>query len=227
MQLRYQLVKKSSNAKTGPIPVTNSPRATCPDACPLKKNGCYAENFHTALNWNALDQGKRGTEWHEFIAGIESLPMGTVWRHNVSGDLPPIGPDEIDECAVSDLVNANRGKRGFTYTHYPMNRKNARVVRTANNSGFTINVSANNIGQAIKYHKRGLPTVTIVSESEHGTEWRKITRAGVDVVQCPSEYRDDITCKTCKLCAVSNRSTIVGFTVHGTAKKRADLIARG
>jgi hypothetical protein len=227
--MHFQLVKKSSNAKIGPIPATNSPRATCPPACPLSgKGGCYAEaGFHTRLNWDAIDAGKRGAPWPEFIKQIEALPPGTLWRHNVSGDLPPIAPDEIKECSVVDLVNANRGKRGFTYTHYPMTRQNARIVRAANNSGFTINASANNIGEAVKYHRRGLPTVTIVSDSAHGKDWRKITRSGVDVVQCPAEYRDDVTCKTCALCSRSKRSTIVGFTVHGTRAKSADLIARG
>ena len=227
--MNFQLVKQSSNAKIGKIPATNSARATCPPSCPLSgKGGCYAEaGFHTRLNWDKIDAGERGTDWGGFVKQLAALPAGTLWRHNVSGDLPPSAPDEISESAVVDLVNANKGKRGFTYTHYPMTRKNASIVKTANASGFTINASANNIAEAVKYQKSGLPTVTIVSESEHGKEWRKVTREGVDVIQCPAEYRDDVTCKTCALCSRASRSVIVGFTVHGTRAKNADLIARG
>lgn len=227
--MKYQLVKKSSNAKTGPIPTTNSPRATCPPACPLSgAGGCYAEaGYHTRLNWDALDAGKRGDDWAEFIRALGKLPAGQLWRHNVSGDLPPIAPDEIAEGRVIDLVNANRGKRGFTYTHYPMTRRNASIVRKSNNSGFTINASANNPGEAVKLFKRGLPTVSLISAENHGAEWRKFTRGGVNFIQCPAEYRDDTSCATCALCQKASRSVVVGFTVHGTRAKSADVIARG
>lgn len=227
--MKYQLVRKSSNAKTGPIPTTNSPRATCPPACPLSgPGGCYAEaGYHTRLNWDALDAGKRGSDWESFTRELAKLPPGQLWRHNVSGDLPPIAPDEINECAVADLVTANRGKRGFTYTHYPMTRRNAATVRKANNAGFTINCSANTPGEAVKLYKRGLPTVSLVSREAFGDEWRKFTRGGVDFVQCPAEHREGVSCASCQLCQRSNRAVVVGFTVHGTQAKKADIIARG
>jgi len=227
--MRFQLVKKSSNAKIGPIPATNSARATCPPACPLAgAGGCYAEaGFHTRLNWDKLDAGERGKEWREFVADIAALPDGTLWRHNVSGDLPPIAPDEIDDTKVSELVAANKGKRGFTYTHYPMDRVNSRIVRAANSSGFTINASANTEAQALDYAKRGLPTVAIISKQERGENWHGFERSGVRFVQCPAEYKEGVTCKSCKLCSHAKRTTIVGFTVHGTRAKSADIIARG
>jgi hypothetical protein len=61
--MKFQFIKKSSNSKVGAIPVTNSPRATCPSNCPLSGNGgCYAEaGFHTRLNWDKLDRGERGS----------------------------------------------------------------------------------------------------------------------------------------------------------------------
>jgi len=227
--MKFQLVKKSSNAKIGPIPATNSARATCPPACPLAgAGGCYAEaGFHTRLNWDKLDAGERGKEWREFVADIAELPDGTLWRHNVSGDLPPIAPDELHETKVAELVAANKGKRGFTYTHYPMSRKNARIVRTANASGFTINASANTETQAIGYAKRNMPTVAIISAERHGKDWRGFERSGVRFVQCPAEYKEGTTCQSCKLCSHAKRKTIVGFTVHGTRAKSADIIARG
>ena len=224
----FQLVKKSSNSKVGPIPITNSTRATCPPACPLSGDGgCYAENYHTRLNWDQVDKGARGKLWPEFLADIEALPAGTLWRHNVAGDLPPIAPDKLDESAISGLVSANRGKRGFTYTHYPMTSKNARIIQTANDGGFTINASANTEVQAVGYAKRGLPTVSIISKQDRGENWRGFKRAGVQFVQCPAEYKEGVTCQNCKLCAHPKRSTVVGFTVHGTRAKRADIIARG
>lgn len=227
--MNFQLVKKSSNAKTGPIPTSNSPRVTCPPACPLSgKGGCYAEaGYHTRLNWDALDNGKRGTDWESFCKAIASLPPGQLWRHNVSGDLPPASADVLSESHVMDLVKANAGKKGFTYTHYPLTRHNAAIVRKANKGGFTINASANNLEQARGYHKRGFPTVTIVSESQHGKNWGKLTLGDMTVIQCPAETRDNVSCATCKLCQHNDRSVVIGFTVHGTQSKNADVIARG
>lgn len=228
MAMFYQFVKKSGNAKIGSMACTNSTKKTCPPACPLRWKGCYAEaGFHTRLNWDKLTAGERGGTWEELMAHIAAIPSGEIWRHNVSGDLPPIAENEISNCAVNDLITANRGKRGFTYTHYPMDRTNARIVRQANNSGFTINASANTLAQAADYHRRGLPTVTLVSDSQNGDQWRKLERGKMTVVQCPAEYREDVTCKSCGLCARSKRDVVVGFTVHGTQKKTADLIAIG
>ena len=222
--MNYQLVKKSSNSKVGPIPVTNSSRSTCPDACPLKTAGCYAEaGYYTRLNWDKVDSGERGSSWEVFTKEITKLKTDQLWRHNVSGDLPKDEEEEanIDAEKMRELVEANQGKRGFTYTHYELNPHNFAVIQHANQNGFTVNASANNLEQAQEYYAQGLPTVTIVS-SEHGDQWRKLG----NIVQCPAEYKDT-NCKECGLCQKRDRKAIVGFTVHGTQAKQADIIARG
>ena len=221
--MNYQFVKQSSNKKIGAMPCTNSHRNTCPPSCPLIENGCYAHaGFHTRLNWDKLTRGERGDTWTALMNSISALPVNTLWRHNVSGDLPG-DRDTISKSAVNDLVDANQGKRGFTYTHYPMDRHNSALIRKANKNGFTINASANNLNQASQYHKRGLPTVTIISENEHGAEWRKIERGDMSVIQCPAEYKKT-DCKACKLCSHATRKTVVGFTVHGSQKQRAENV---
>jgi hypothetical protein len=57
----FHLTLKSRNVKTGPIPVSTSTRKTCPDSCPFKNNGCYAESGPLAIHWKAVTQGKRLT----------------------------------------------------------------------------------------------------------------------------------------------------------------------
>ncbi len=47
------LTSKSSNAKTGPIPVSTSTAAWCPDSCPLKGAGCYGNGGPLAIQWKA------------------------------------------------------------------------------------------------------------------------------------------------------------------------------
>lgn len=227
--MNYQLVKKSSNKKVGPIPVSNSHRGTCPPSCPLQgAGGCYAEaGYYTRLNWDKIDSGERGTDWDSFTDQVSKLPKGQLWRHNVSGDLPASAPDVIHSRKLGQLVGANIGKRGFTYTHYPMNQANQEALEFANDLGFTINASANTKTQALDYHKRGLPTVCTISRVEHGDVWKGFNVGDVHFVQCPAEYREGVSCATCKLCSVASREVVVGFTVHGARAPAADVIARG
>jgi hypothetical protein len=224
--MKFQFIKKSSNVKVGAIPVTNSPRATCPSNCPLSGDGgCYAEaGFHTRLNWDKLDRGERGLEWSAFIEKIEALPKGQLWRHNVSGDLPSAQDNLMDARAIQELVLANKGKKGFTYTHYPMTMLHRHIVSDANQKGFTINVSCETVQDAVKYHKQGLPSVTLLPIDAPP----KIVYDGVVVATCPATYKDT-SCKECGLCARSDRNVVVGFPVHGTRKNAAatNLIAIG
>lgn len=212
------LTAKSRNAKTGRIPVTVSGRQTCPNSCPLKGDGgCYAEaGFHTRLHWDKVTGGDRGTNWTQFLAQVANLPEGQVWRHNVAGDLQ--GADNvIDRWALRELSHANLGRRGFTYTHYPMDvAENREAVRQANRDGFTVNLSADNVGEADDLADLGIAPVTVVLPADQLTNTK--TPRGRTVVVCPAVVRDDVTCASCRLCQQADRSTIVGFPAHGPRK---------
>ena len=225
MAIHIAFTKRSSNAKVGKIPVTTSSKATCPSSCPLLDNGCYASaGFHTNMHWNKVTSGERGTPLAQLCETVAKLPEGQLWRHNVAGDLIGTSDNVIDQQALYDLTMANKGRRGFTYTHYPMNHSgNQSIVRKANAEGFTVNVSTNTVAEALATQEAtGLPVVTIVApEFWQGAHRRE------GVVQCPAEYKDKVTCATCKLCSVATRKDIVGFTVHGTKAKAANVIATG
>ena len=207
---------KSGNKKTGKIPVSISSRKTCPPACPFKDNGCYAESFPMSLHWNRVDTN--GMSYNKFTEMVSTLPDKQLWRHNSAGDLAGIG-NAIDTVKLKKLVKANTGKRGFTYTHKPLTPKNLKALKHANKNGFTINLSANSLEHADKLLKSGLPVVSVVID---GSE--KVTPNGNQVITCPATYKDNVTCKSCKLCSVANRKFIVSFPVHGTFKKKAGIV---
>ena len=214
MHYRIKLTRVSSNKKTGPIPTTYTNRETCPNSCPLKSSGCYAESGPTRLQWNKTQQDETSMEWTEFTESVRKLPEGQLWRHNVAGDLPTQDAETIDIDALAQLVKANKGKRGFTYTHHRTdNPVNASIIRISNAQGFTINLSGNSLEHAdqLKALKIG-PVVTIVPE-DHPTH--STTPGGNPVIVCPAARMDNITCELCKLCAVATRSSIVAFPVHG------------
>lgn len=228
--MNYHLTKISGNDKTGPIPVTTSPDKTCPDACPFKRdkhgvNGCYAEGGPLALHWLKVSNGERGDSLDILARQIQSFPRGQVWRHNQAGDLPGLSND-IDAMALSKLVAANKGRRGFTYTHKPCegeeNSANREAVASANREGFTINLSANNITHADSLASLNIgPVACVVPQSTANTFYTPSGRKGI---VCPAQQRDDITCANCQLCQRVNRSVIIGFRPHGTSKKKAEAI---
>ncbi len=225
--MNIHLTLKSSNVKTGAIPVTTSSRETCPDACPLKAGGCYAKGGPMAIHWEAVSNGKRGDSLEILAKQIEAFPAGQLWRHNQAGDLPGIG-NEIDSCDLEKLVNANRGKRGFTYTHKPVEgtgeieTKNRHAVKHANENGFTINLSANSLSHADRLTELNIaPVVAIVP---HDAPETLETPMGRKAIVCPAQQRDDITCAKCQLCS-RQRNVIIAFRAHGFSKKKAEMVA--
>ena len=228
----YSMTIKSRNSKVGPIPVSMTSAKTCPDACPLRKAGCYADGGPLAIHWRAVTNGTRGTGIDEFAASIAALPDGQLWRHNQAGDLPGIG-DSIDNVDLGKIVAANHGKRGFSYTHKPVfgdsaiASANAAAIDAANRNGFIVNLSANTLAEADTLAALSIGPVVVVLDAIEGIRAGTTTPNGRRVVTCPATYRDDVSCATCKLCAVRDRTTIVGFPAHGVSKKKAAAIARG
>jgi len=231
---------KSSNKKTGPIPVSTTSAETCPSACPLAKGGCYAKGGNVGILWHALTREgpnaswkhgvamARSTDWRGLCKAVAALPEGTLWRHNQAGDLPHTF-QMISDTLLEKLVAANHGKRGFTYTHHDVTGKlgahNRALVRWANAQGFTINLSADSLAHADKLSDMGCGPVVVVLPAE--TRENCETPAGHKVVVCPAVIREDVTCKSCGLCARPERRAIVGFPAHGSGAAAATRIAEG
>jgi hypothetical protein len=220
------LTLKSRNKKVGSIPVSTSSAATCPDACPLKSKGCYAASGPMSLHWHKVTEGKAGGSWDTFTAQIAALPVGQPWRHNQAGDLPGAG-DRIDTRKLAALVDANRGRRGWSYTHKPPSARNAEAISHANANGFTINLSADTLAEADQLAALNIGPVVVVLDAPEGAKADTVTPEGRRVVTCPATYRDDVRCSDCLLCARAKRTTVVGFPAHGAYRKAAAAVARG
>lgn len=126
----------------------------------------------------------------EFLAKVKRIKKNKLWRHNVAGDLLNVA-GQIDAGFLSDLVAANKGKRGFTYTHHlPGLGNNLNLIKKANAGGFTVNLSANNPAQAVEYRKMGVPVVSVVPSDKTGN----FKHGGVQFIACPATYRKNMTC---------------------------------
>tara|TARA_R100000808_G_scaffold2016_3_gene8556 strand:+ start:10229 stop:10900 length:672 start_codon:yes stop_codon:yes gene_type:complete len=211
--------------------VVHASRDTCPTNCPLKgEGGCYGENFPMKLHWDRLDNGA-GVSWYEMLEEVRSLPDNELWRYGVVGDLPKYRTDSyfIDTTKLIELIDANRGKRGFAYTHH-VNvddfgisgfKGNAPEIKYATQEGFTINCSANTLDDALEFFNDGLPTVTLLHESR--TKNFEVDGRRVNI--CPKFQRKDVTCKSCGLCQWADRDYIIGFPAHGTRKGKVNEVA--
>ena len=217
--MRVHITPRSGNAKTGPIPVTTTERASCPTTCPFYDKGCYAKSGPLALHWRKVSDGERGTDWQGLTKFVRSLPERQLWRHNQAGDLPHIN-GQINEPLLGQLVKANLGKRGFTYTHHVLNEHNEWCVRIANVNGFTVNVSTENKSDAVNAFNKGLPTVVVVPSDHADTD----VVDGVKFVTCPAQSQDDMTCAQCGLCSQSRRTCVVMFKAHGNAKRHVSSL---
>ena len=215
---RFQLTLVSSNEKTGPIPVSTTSANTCPDVCPFKKHGCYADAGPLALHWDKVSKGERGGFLEDFTLSIKKLPKGQLWRHNQAGDLPGEN-DVIDAPAFRAIIAANKGRKGYTYTHKPMDDANKALVKEANESGFTVNLSGNNLKHADKLKALGIAPVTAFLPDNAPD--KGVTPAGHRWIACPAQTRENVNCASCKLCAVANRGIIIGFKAQGRSKKKA------
>ena len=215
--MQVHLTLKSANVKTGPIPVSTTERDSCPADCQMKAE-CYAASGPLALHWAAVSMKTRGTSWGEFCETIARLPDNQIWRHNQAGDLPQQN-GSIDAVKLGQLVAANKDKRGFTYSHH-RDADSINWIRHANNWGFTVNLSANDLSDADYLASQNAGPVVVVLPSTQSENLK--TPAGRPVVICPATQRDDVSCATCQLCQ-RQRAAIVGFPAHGSRHRTINL----
>ena len=248
MPTNIHMVAGSRNRKTGPIPVTTSDKGSCPPGCALW-DCCYGRYGVLGIHWEQMSNGKMTTE--EALDMITRLPFNQLWRHDQAGDLPGRG-NRISEHQLKRLVKANRRRRGFTYTHKPVLARpgrepakymleNRRLIQWANEEGFRINLSANNLTMADALIDLDIaPVVSIAPmlEDPWWDQWgahpqRIATPKGRPCIICPESAGQDVQCSTCGICQLppgrfmGYRSDIILFPAHGTRKAIVSEIAKG
>ena len=222
---QVHITKRSSNAKTGRMPVTTSEEAnSCPSTCPHKDGNCYAKSgFHLNQHWKKTNSHERGGSWSDLCDFVRSLKPRQIWRHNQAGDLFFIKDEAERELIRLDLlkslVDANKssGARGYTYTHHKLDYlHNLEAVKYANNNGFTVNASCETMSQVDDAIAHGIPAVVVVDNSK---DVPTHTPNNNKVVVCPAQT-SDTNCVDCGLCAQSKRKCAVAFLAHGNRAKK-------
>lgn len=235
------LIPESSNPKTGNIIQSYSHRSTCPNRCPLKGNGCYADSYHTSRQWDRCnDEGDK-----RYIANGRDLTLelmsavaihakkdegSILFRHNVAGDIALPNSDMIDEERLNTIVEScnkasailnNIKLMGYTYTHCNPSIGNIKKVKDAQSKGFVVNFSCETVEEVKEVKFAGCnAVVTSVNPNETINELKK---EGIKSLQCPAQTTDGMNCKKCKLCARA-RDAVIVFEVHGNGSNKAKKV---
>ena len=221
-KMKFHFVKKSGNKKTGFMPVTYNSRLSCPDSCIFKNNGCYAENYHTRLNWDKVTSGQRGGTFKELLKNIKALKPGTIWRACVAGDIPSNNKGEISRTYIKGITEANQSLKGYTYTHNRLDvGENISLLKTANKKGFTVNISTESEAAADNAVLNNLPAVIVVKSTEKRRSW--FTKNKNKILVCPQQTHG-INCIDCQLCQHRPKNLIIAFLAHGNMSKLIDKI---
>jgi hypothetical protein len=221
-KMKFHFVKKSGNKKTGFMPVTYNSRLSCPDSCIFKNNGCYADNFRTADNWDKVTSGERGGTFKELLNNIKALKPGTIWRACVAGDIPSNNKGEISRTYIKGITEANQGLKGYTYTHNRLDiGENISLLKTANKQGFTVNISTETEAAADNAILNNLPAVIVVKSTEARRSW--FTKNKNKILVCPAQT-NGANCIDCQLCQSRPKNLIIAFLAHGNMAKLINKI---
>lgn len=222
---RVTFVLRSGNRKTGPIPVTMTDASSCPESCAFSGGrGCYAAFGKLGFHWR--NATRDGLTWRDLCAAIAALPAGTLWRHNEAGDLPGTPAGRLDVRRLNELVRANRGRRGFTFTHrHPRTHREREALRAASRAGFAVNLSADSIAEADRLAALEAGPVAVVLPADAPARASR-TPGGRTVIVCPAQTHG-LTCERCRLCAHASRKAVVGFRAHGQSQALVTSIVRG
>ena len=210
------LVIDSQNTKIGRRVAATyaSIRASCPESCPLRDRGCYAQDGHVAFTVRRLDARARGAlrAALDEVAAIDGVdvPDGRPMRLHVSGD----SRTEDSARLVSNAAARWRQRGGgpvWSYTHAW-----GTVRRSAWHDAVSILGSVDHLAQGRSALAAGYAPAAVTGP--HAADGRAFDHEGVRWIPCPNQTRG-ITCEECRLCwnaeALHARGAGIAFEAHG------------
>jgi len=207
-------VSSSKDPKTGNVPVSYSPKESCPDSCSLKDGGCYA--------WGLFYLNILGGKIKNGTINLKSLTTALkerradarIVRHRVAGDVVGDVGQTVQEC----LEVEQAGLTNIGYTHNWRAEEAQPLKRWFRASCQTLK----EVGEA---RSMGWSVALMVPEDTP----RTLTLFNNEkAFVCPARHgvvnKKDITCNDCTLCKVDKKThdKAVMFRVHG----RPSTIAR-
>jgi hypothetical protein len=210
------LVYNSKNKKLGNVAATYLPiDQTCPNSCPLKNNGCYAQLGNTGFQNIRLQKKMNGVSAYDIvrkeareISAFGQKANGKALRLHVSGDVRTAKSAKLLSIAAEKWDG-----KVYTYTHA------WKTIPRSAWGNISVLASCENITDAKQAMKCGYAPSIIVPN--HISD-KAYVHDGVKIIPCPQQTRG-ISCDKCKLCmndkTLKNQNAAIAFAVHGVRKK--------
>lgn len=222
----------TANQKTGPVSITYVSQHSCPQDCPFRGAGCYAEGGpigYLTRRLNASSVADPSYSDPVVLARIEAsmidgLPADRDLRLHGVGDCRTRKAARIVSAAsrrykarsvaLAELGMIERPGEVWTYTHSWQN------VPPSCWSGVSVLASVETVASAKKALASGFAFAIVVPEhSSH----RAAKVDGVTVIPCPNQT-SGVTCDECRLCMdapkLRNRTAGIAFSAHGAQAGR-------
>lgn len=204
-------------------------KATCPNTCSLKNEGCYAQTSFVGMINKRMDRRARQSSPLEVARSeakaIDSsyqsgqVPEGRKLRLHVSGDCRVVKGARAINAAVSRWKKRGGGDC-WSYTHA------FKHVPRKEWSNVSILASVANTGEVALAREQGYAPAIVVGE--HPSE-KAYTLPGSETkwIPCPNQTKPggkEIGCSDCRLCMKAdwlfetNRG--IAFSVHGVFKNQ-------
>lgn len=213
-------VARSTNAKIGACATTYAAQESCPADCVFKDGGgCYAENGRIAsgvtipLNTaaerahaTALDVAEEEATALDRMKVVEGRPL----RLHTVGDCATDETARIVSAAAARYMERGGGPV-WTYTHA------WRTVQRESWGNVSVLASCETAAACHAAAARGYAPSIVV---EDFPDRRRYTLDTLDVVPCPAQTTEGVSCASCRLCMsdgkLLERGHAIGFAVHGT-----------
>lgn len=173
------------------------------------RNGCYADGRIFSISEK---HGSNDPRFEDLLALETKLKPNGAVRLNVSGDfLDDEGnPDKAYIEACNELAKRRPDVVFIAYTH-------AWRLLSPADFDFTVNASCETPDDLVDATLAGWPTVVVDDGTLVG---QKV--AGRNVLQCPQQYREGVTCDSCRACAADTPTRpVIAFLIHGATRRKA------
>jgi hypothetical protein len=196
-------VERTEDQKTGQISVTHVSQQSCPSACPLLNDGCYAETAgmqpFTTRRLNSSMIVRADTIARLEAAAVDSLSGRRQLRGHVVGDCRTVTAAGIVGASYV-RHSAKHGQRHWTYTHsWPT------VPLTAWRGAHVV-ASIHTAQEARQARTQGYQVLALATDTRHPTHTPYRDRqTRLKVLPCPAQFAPasgsaPVTCDRCNIC---------------------------
>lgn len=201
-------------------------KGSCPNSCPIKNNGCYAQLGPTGIHVARIDKvGKdlsalqvARDEAKSIDASYDGgpVPAGRMMRLHAAGDSRTIKGTRL----IANAINRWQKRGGgtvYNYTHA------WRTVPRKEWKNVSVLASISFVSEVVEARKQGYAPAIMVPEHPSDKAY-KLKGSKIKWIPCPAQTKDDVACTDCKLCMNADRLFQEGFGIafaaHGVAQNK-------